>query len=320
MLFFFVLSGVVLTRALLTTSPSLTPFTFLVYAAQRATRLCLPAAASVVLSIGLYEAFFNGTEQWPVGWLRELAWKQPPSMPMLASDTLLVGLDGDFDYNTVLWSLMHELRISIFIPVLVAIPLFRRPIGWFCLAALGFIGPLALVLTVGPFYERFLGSSTAEAMFLSIYFSGAFALGATYAFADPARRFPGTPLRKTAVAVAILALLCSTYDATDVLLSLAILWLAQQQGVFSRMLRTKLLVLTGRSSFSLYLAHVPIILAATQYAGSGIGGLFVCAVLIPPATLLLFHVAEQPAQQVARRIGQAARRSRFQPARRSSTA
>ncbi len=317
-LFFFVLSGVVLTRALLATSPRLTPFTLIVYAAQRATRLCLPAAASVVLSIGLYQAFFDDVGQWPNGWLRELAWRQPPSLRMLANDTLLIGLDGDFDYNTVLWSLLHELRISIFIPVLVAVSLFRRPVGWCSLAALGFIGPLALVLAVGPLYRRYLGSNITESMFLSVYFSGAFALGAAYAFADPARRFPGNPVRKAVAAVVILALLCSTYDATGVLLSLAILWLAQQQGSFSRALRTKPLVLNGRFSFSLYLAHVPVILAVTQCVGSGVEGLLVCVALIPLATLLLFHAAEQPAQFLARRIGQAGRQSRFQPQRKAS--
>lgn len=51
--FFFVLSGVVLTRSLIHSQRALTLAGFASYAVQRVIRLCVPAAAATLLSFGL---------------------------------------------------------------------------------------------------------------------------------------------------------------------------------------------------------------------------------------------------------------------------
>jgi peptidoglycan/LPS O-acetylase OafA/YrhL len=61
--FFFVLSGAVLTRGLLSRSPGSLVAEFLSFDCQRATRLCVPSAAVLALSAIAYWVLWRGP--WP---------------------------------------------------------------------------------------------------------------------------------------------------------------------------------------------------------------------------------------------------------------
>lgn len=106
--FFFMLSGFVLTKALRNRGFVLAVRPWAIWAAQRTIRLCLPVAGSVVISFMLYLALYDGT--WPMEeqWLRATVWQHSPTAMSMASQSLLVALDDGYALNNVLWSLVHE--------------------------------------------------------------------------------------------------------------------------------------------------------------------------------------------------------------------
>lgn len=240
-------------------------------------------------------------DAWPTHWLQS-NWSTPPSIPQLLRHAFLVGDGGELPFDNVLWSLAHELRISIFIPILVALPLLRGPRGWIALGLLGFLAPALAGAVHHAAFQWLLGAGLLQTGVISLYFSGAFMVGGAYAFADAGSRFQGS--RSVAVAAALLAvgLLCVTYDPSSVLVAVLVLWLAEQQGVFARVLRLPVLQIAGRFSFSLYLAHVPVLLAVTQALGVGWDAVAAFVVLTVPATMLLFYAAERPAHRLARMV------------------
>ena len=117
-IFFFVLSGLVLTRALLAGRAT----GFLTFALRRAIRLCLPAGAALLLSAVLY-AVFHAPGAWldPRSWMGATTWTHTPSLADMVRQTSLIGVEGDFGLDPPLWTLAHELRLSILLPLVVTL-------------------------------------------------------------------------------------------------------------------------------------------------------------------------------------------------------
>ena len=113
-IFFFVLSGLALTHALLSSPPR----NHLIYVARRAIRLCLPASIIVLISALMCHAFHEAG-QWPEPdtWLAVAGWNQASGPPDILPQALLLGVDGGFPFDCVLWTLAHEFRLSIMLPV-----------------------------------------------------------------------------------------------------------------------------------------------------------------------------------------------------------
>jgi peptidoglycan/LPS O-acetylase OafA/YrhL len=133
-IFFFVLSGLVLTRALLADHRR----GFAVYAIRRVIRLCLPVAAVAMLSAILYvachapEAAPN-----PTGWLRIAGWGDVPSPWSVFRQATLIGVDGQFQLDPVLWTLVHELRFSLLLPLVIVLVAKWDPCGGMLLLTAG---------------------------------------------------------------------------------------------------------------------------------------------------------------------------------------
>ncbi len=113
-LLFFVLSGFVLSRSLASSAPALR--TYFGWSLQRAIRLIVPAAGSVVLSAVLYRLAYSGS--WPdeTTWMQLLSWAAPPDLHRIVIEG---GLFEQGALNNPLWTLIIELRISLVIPLLV---------------------------------------------------------------------------------------------------------------------------------------------------------------------------------------------------------
>jgi peptidoglycan/LPS O-acetylase OafA/YrhL len=129
-IFFFVLSGMVLTRALMGRTQRGAISAPLSFACQRVVRLCLPAAAALTVSAILYWLLWHGP--WPGSALAD-GWRLPPEPIGFLAQTFFGGADGDFYLNPALWSLVHEFRLSL----LVLLPEFRGPRGSFTLVLFG---------------------------------------------------------------------------------------------------------------------------------------------------------------------------------------
>jgi peptidoglycan/LPS O-acetylase OafA/YrhL len=371
-LFFFVLSGFVLSRALLVDQPP----GYVIFALRRLLRLCLPAAAALLLSAALYVGCYP-RQPWldPAAWLSG-AWTQVPSLRGVLRQALLIGSDGDFYLDPVLWSLVHELRFSLVLPLVIAAALrwdrrggnlllisgglmFGLEVGGFAsigrrsssmpfdmlLAGVGNIAFPALTvlwvaargawlrtatrytggtllarlplvaccvlagallgLQVGHGGEVMLGHSMTGSFMATLYFAPSFLAGVALALGRPE---PSAlrPEQRTRFIIGALLLLCYDNAFATVIASAMLLVWARQPGRLRTALRRAPWLFLGRISFSLYLVHLPLLLALSH----GLHGVLtrgatnlLSLLLSVPAAWVLYRVAERPAQRLASRIG-----------------
>ncbi len=253
-LFFFVLSGYVLTRALLRGgSPGL-----LAFAAQRSIRLLAPVAASVLLSAGLFYALLGDPALLP-GPVRDRTldiWEVAPgALDVLREGALLLTTSDPVKLNPILWSLVHEWRLTLFLPLVL---LFRGRAWW--LLALGCAGMALGALGSGSENRVMLGNHFHSTVVSSLYFSLAIASGAALALAGPPPAL--TRDQRIAAGIACAALFGLASDVASYAASALLIVVAQQPGAFQRFLRSGPLVWLGHVSYSLYLVHVPVLVAS----------------------------------------------------------
>ncbi len=288
-LFFFVLSGYVLTRALLVSgSPGLFAF-----AVQRSIRLMLPAGASVLLSVGLYLVLFD-PDALPELRDRTLAWHEPPTVVQVISSTLLL---ADLALNIPLWSLVQEWRLTVLLPLVLLLR--GRLLHLLVLACALMLAGQVLGARENQIQlaDGLRGSAAS-----TLYFALAFGTGAALALAGPLRAL-GRGERALLLALAAL-LFSMKSDLATYAGSVILIVVAQEPGAFQRLLRRPVMVWLGRISFSLYLVHVPILVAAV-YALHGtappLAAAVIGAALALPAAALMRVAVEEPSRRLARR-------------------
>jgi peptidoglycan/LPS O-acetylase OafA/YrhL len=310
-LFFFVLSGYVLTRALLRTgSPGLPAF-----AAQRTVRLMLPAAASVLLSAGLYAALVAADPALLAGELRAHTlhlWEAAPGLTdILRAGTLLLTESDRVQLNPVLWSLVHEWRLTLLLPLVL---LFRGRVWW--LLALGCVGMALGALGSGSENRLQLGPQFHSTVVASLYFSLAVASGAALAMAGPLPSL--TREQRLAAGVAALVLLGLSSDVAVYIGAVLLIVVAQQPGRLRNLLRSGPLVWLGHVSYSLYLVHAPVLAASVVLLHERLP-IWACvtigAAVALPAAEAMHRLVEAPSRDLAR---WAERRLRRRPARRGA--
>ena len=290
--------------------------------------------------------------------------------------SLLLCLDGGFQLDGVLWSLAHELRLSILLPFLAVAAMRWDPGGWalpLCAGTMLFgleIGghgmgetrfagspgatmampvfylllPAALFLwiatrlslhrlvppcTAGSLFRQsglaagcfllgiplghrigqgggiMVGASLTETLLATLYFAPCFALGAAMSMGVLAGFAVDSRQRIPCIAVGVLLL---SYDnlfaiaAASFLLILA----ARQPGRLRATLRNAPFAFLGRISFSLYLVHVPLLLAMRHWLDGILPHhaiLLSWIVVSIPAACALHRIAEEPARRLASGIG-----------------
>ena len=287
-LFFFVLSGYVLTRALLVSgSPGLFAF-----AVQRSIRLMLPAGASVLFSVGLYLVLFD-PDALPELRDRTLAWHEPPTVVQVINSTLLL---ADLELNIPLWSLVQEWRLTVLLPLVLLLR--GRLLHLLVLACALMLAGQVLGARENQIQ---LGDGLRGSAASTLYFALAFGTGAALALAGPLRAL-GSGERALLLALAAL-LFSMKSDLATYAGSVILIVVAQEPGAFQRLLRRPVMVWLGRISFSLYLVHVPILVAAV-YALHGtappLAAAVIGAALALPAAALMRVAVEEPSRRLAR--------------------
>ena len=299
-LFFFVLSGFVLTLSL-QRLPALKLQPWALWALQRSIRLCVPAAASLVLSAILYRLTYSGA--WPgEAWLLTVTWMAPLTFQAWLDAGLLVngGGYGGFTANSVLWSLVHELRISLLLP-LTGLTRFAGRNG----AALMLIGSIAVYSIVSGSLGSNLGGGegAGESWRTTVYFILPFAAGSALAKLLPPA-LPRAPALVVAALIAVLGLMQRDGgDTESIIASMLLIWAALTPGRFQAALCHPTLVWLGSISFSLYLVHLPIIAALQHRLHAELNVWTIFALAVPAALggAALFYVAvERPSRWLAR--------------------
>lgn len=133
--FFFVLSGFVLALPFYSG-----PVSYRAFLVKRVCRIYIPYWAAVLVAVIAYHSFGHqgaaGSSSWINKW-----WSEPLSYRLLLGHLLLVDSFRNNVLDPVIWSLVHEMRISLVFPLLMAFLLQHR---WqttlLAAAALGIVG------------------------------------------------------------------------------------------------------------------------------------------------------------------------------------
>jgi peptidoglycan/LPS O-acetylase OafA/YrhL len=210
----------------------------------------------------------------------------------------LVGADSDFRLDPALWSLVHEWRLTVFMPLVL---LFRRDV-WALLAVAAALTALGLAGGAAE-NEVLLGPHLHSTIPATCYFSFPFAVGAALAMAGPVQPLAG--YRRVTAGLAAGALLSMASDFAFYAGSALLILLAQGRGLLPRALRCRPLVWLGRISFSLYLIHMPL-LAACLAGLYRLLPIWACALVGALSSLVAAYIlnrtVERPSQRLARRV------------------
>lgn len=306
-IFFFILSGFVLALPYLTENRTGGYFAFVV---KRFCRIYLPYAGVVIVSGLLMGLLADHGVSGASSWFQEM-WSQPITWSVVKDMALMLG-KYTHNVDTVTWSLVHEIRISLIFPVLVW---FVRRLDWKWSLAGGL-----LLSTTGSYIAHRIGlvpSTLAD----SLYYTGFFVAGAV--LAKQHRVVEQHVARvawgwRCALLVVGLGLYNWAWEVPQVPLvrmplcmdwviaggALVIMVLALASRHLSVRLQHLWLVWLGKVSYSLYLVH-PVVLLTMVYALHTRLPLPVVVAMVPPISLLVAEVAyrflEAPSMKLGRR-------------------
>ena len=292
-LVFFVLSGFVLSLPFLAgTAPS-----WPVFAARRFARLYPPYAAALLLAALLQARFGALLPRDVTSWIANANWTDPLDARTAADYAFMTG--ARISLNNPVWSLAHEMRISLVLPLLL-LPL--RRFG----ARAGLVTGLALLAC----YLALRGTGGHEATGvagLTALYAAMFVLGALMAGQRDRLRAVRAEAVPVLLVLAAAVIFWRTWqDEITTAAAAALIAAVLIPGPVARFCALRPIRFLGRISYSLYLIHMPVLLTLLALL-RGVVSLPVLAALIPPAAILaacLFHAAvEAPSQRWSRRIG-----------------
>lgn len=308
-LLFFVLSGFVLAASIdAGQRHDGARFHYGRFAAKRFLRIYPPFAAIILASAGLYLLVQPVPVEGLSGWFNHQSWAYPVTPQLIAGHLLMTDQHRDMSLMNVMWSLIHELRISMIFP-LVFFSLRARPgttlivtalmsaganyaLGHYKLDAVSqtLCGSTQYVLMFAVGTLLFLNNQTLTALVQKTRGFGAVALVLTGAwlFYQP-RSMPvlglwGTGLAATCYVVAAFA-----------------------SPTLVRLLSGKAASWLGKVSYSLYLVHLPILLTLVHlFSGQVPLPLLLAAtvVLSLVAAGLSYRWIESPAIAFGRKLTQ----------------
>ncbi|HTE41287.1 MAG TPA: acyltransferase [Steroidobacteraceae bacterium] len=302
---FFLLSGLVLTLPMLKARDSYRLFLF-----KRFLRLYPPFAASILLGACLWSMSGVGAKGLS-DWF-DSSWRDSLSAPLLGGHLLLLGTDSMQQINNVMWSLVHEMRISLIFPALaivtIAYPRFAL-VGSFCMVSLVAYPPVFSwvrwqLLNMGTWWP--LATALDTLHYLLYFVAGILIATKLNSLVALLKQLPS--MVRAVLWIAAAGLLLARFGhvshviwaagaALTVLLSLS-------SSRAHRFLNRVDLQWLGKISYSLYLVHLPILLF-TMHMLADWKYRNLMLLMIPPLSLVtaqLFYMAiEAPSHKLGRR-------------------
>ncbi len=305
---FFTLSGFVLSLPWARGRPE--PYAqFLV---KRVCRLYLPFAAAIGFAV-VAAAVSDTTPIASLSAWFNASWTEPLSWPLLGSHLAMKGTQAAMSLDNVMWSLVHEARISLVFPLLVlatmAVPIRMLGISGIIFALLSLPLPLGWITTelAGP-GELWGVATVLDTLRYGIYFVTGILLALHLNPVLRTVRSLPSSARLGCWVLAIVLLLSPTGSYSNAPWALGaalVIALTMSSPRARELLTVGALRWLGRVSYSLYLVHVPILLAIVHlgYGKIGLGWLlavsFVAALL---AAELFNRGIERPSQGLGRLI------------------
>ena len=309
---FFALSGYVLSLPFLAGRP----LPYKQYLVKRFCRIYLPFAAAVCLSVFMWLL----SSHVPVAslgvWFQE-RWPDPPLMwRQVLSHFLMEGTNFATRFDGPIWSLAHEMRISIIFPVLVVIG--RKSGRAIALALLLFFVSTVLLELFGDGNINTLPDSSLAAWILTLRYVPIFLMGVLLAkhaatLGAIIRRLPWW-MYAACLAASYVAI-CKHVRPDWALAYFGDLFIALGSGGLilltlhspraSHFLEKGPAHWLGRVSYSLYLVHVPVLLFVGYQLGEKVGTSAIAAIAIASSLILaeiMFRWIEQPAIALGKRL------------------
>lgn len=320
-LFFFVLSGYVLFIMLERSSLG-----YWTYLKKRIARLYIPYLVAIGLGIAGAAFLYAKPLQGLGPWINKF-WSWPPSTGPVVDHVGFVDAFNSDRYDFTIWTLVQEMRISLIFPLLALwIRRFSWQVAWlpFAFAAAGAVLLRGVAQSMGGNWSGFVMGGGLTAYSATVYYLAPFALGALLACHRDAvrRRYCALPsYARIGIVVSAFALYFYAPRALaafgdhrmlvhdwPVMIGAALgLVVVAYEASIKRFFERRSFQYLGRISYSLYLFH-PLVLLAALHIFYGRIALAPLLGLTFAATILISDLAyrwiERPAAQIARRFGE----------------
>ena len=303
-IFFFVLSGYVLAHGIWMTSR---PQSMLAYAARRCVRIYIPYAVGGCVALALL--LIVGTSiVTDLGDTFNDMWGKPVSSHDVINYFLLSGTASANRLDTPAWSLVYEIRISIFMPLLCALYVWR-PAILATASILVFLAMEVILIATGVGLTPFAGAGVFQNLAITAHFTAFFVLGMVLCRASLNRsvwlRAPTMSQRRILVLTATCLLLIMR-DAAIAIGAALTIYLCLTSPRARAALSHPILLFCGRISFSLYLTHMIVIeffMRVTQGWLAVPAALSVATALAFVTAWLFFRCVERPSHHLAKWAG-----------------
>lgn len=302
-IFFFVLSGYVLALQLLRQR-----LTYSRYLVRRFCRIYLPFAVSILTAGVLIAAIGNRAQPHFPPTMTD--WRDG-SFAAIVQHLIMTGLRADIQMNGVVWSLIHEMRVSLIMPLLVA-AMARAPVRA-CLSLVAMSGlAFAVLAHLGEQQGLYDARTVWSSLLMTVYFVAPFAIGV---FAAVKRDellswFAAHPLLAWIVPIVGISSLhfgIGTF-VFDLVNSLAGAWIILAVLANPRVkdaLEHSWFVWLGKVSYSLYLFHLLVFLSLVNLFGDSIPTLPLVGLAIAVslgAAEVMNRIVERPADALGKRL------------------
>lgn len=311
-IFFFVLSGFVLSLPYFSDKQS----TYFSYMIKRVFRIYIPYVLAMLVAFILCEMTSKGGIAGLGIWFNE-KWTNPITYDVVLQHVMLLGDFATTDFNPVIWSLVHEMRISLIFPLIV---LMVSRLNWkknisvaFALSAISFGENLVNV-------EQQFGYRTG--FIDSLHFASMFIVGATLAkHKQDIAGLYGKLKRSHVTWLLASAVLLFTYsrgvlilpisgDALQVIIDWGtlvavaiVMMIALSSKTAVKLLNHKYLLFNGKVSYSLYLWHAIVLFTMFNvlYGALPIWMIYIISLLvIAITTVAAYYFIEKPAMKLGK--------------------
>ncbi len=296
-IFFFVLSGFVLTLPFVGERPP----RYASFVVKRFFRLYLPFAIMIIAAAGVWAAIAPQERPNLSDWFAS-SWSETPAPSVVLRH---LSMTGYMSLNNVSWTLVIEWRVALLFPLLV---LMAR------------LSPMATIIGALGLVAGYMLSADTPSIHIpyTVYYFIYFVMGILVAlYLEPflawIRRRESAGTIALWIAFYVLFNLrwltpfgIPVVDIGNGLAAALIIGLVLTSPRLQNLLTMRPLLWLGTVSYSLYLVHVPLLMAVIHLAPQGIPA-HLAVLIVPPASLLaayaFYRIIEHPSMQLGRSVG-----------------